>query len=74
LCSLLFNIVADCLTRMIIRGQQNDMVGGLIGHLIPKGIAILQYADDTILCLKDDLSMARNTKLLLYLYEQMSGL
>jgi hypothetical protein len=26
-----------------------------LDNLFPKGIAILQYADDTITCLKDDL-------------------
>jgi hypothetical protein len=50
------------------------MVEGLVWHLFPKGIVVLQYVDDTILCLRDDLSMAKNVKLLLYLYEQMSGL
>jgi hypothetical protein len=34
---LLFNIVADCLTRLVIRAQQNNMVTGLIDHLIPRG-------------------------------------
>jgi hypothetical protein len=71
---LLFNIIVDCLTRMIVRGQQHNMVEGSIGHLIPKGIVVRQYADGIILCLKNDLVMARNVKLLLYLYEQMSGL
>jgi len=37
-------------------------------------VAILQYADDTIICLKNDFEKARNMKLLLYLYEVMSGL
>jgi hypothetical protein len=37
-------------------------------------VVILQYADDTIFCLKDDLDNARNVKLLLYLYEMMFGL
>ena len=37
-------------------------------------MAVLQYTDDTIICLKDDFEIARNMKLLLYLYEQMSGL
>ena len=41
------------------------------GH---KGVTILQYTDDTIICLKDDVDMSRNMKLLLYLYELMSGL
>jgi hypothetical protein len=34
-------------------------------------VAILQYADDTILCMENDLNMARNMKLLLYVFEQM---
>lgn len=37
-------------------------------------MAILQYADDTIICIKDDLDQARNPKWLLYKYEAMSGL
>jgi len=35
---------------------------------------MLQYADDTIVCIKDDLDIARNLKLLLYLFDMMSGL
>jgi hypothetical protein len=71
---LLFNLVADSLTRMILKAQHNDLIFGLIDHLIPKGIAILQYADDTILCLQDVVEKVRNVKLLLYIYEQMSDL
>jgi hypothetical protein len=71
---LLLNFVADCLTRMILKAQQNNLVTGLIRHLIPNAIAILQYADDTIMCLEHDLEKARNVKLLLYMFEQMSGL
>ena len=37
-------------------------------------MVILQYADDTIICLKDNIETARNMKLLLYLYEMMSDL
>jgi hypothetical protein len=74
LCPLLFNFVANSLARMVIRAQSNDRVTSLIDHLIPQGVAIMQYADDKILCLKDDMEMTRNVKLLLYLFEQMSGL
>jgi hypothetical protein len=63
---LLFNFVADCLARMVRKAQRNN--------LVENGVAILQYADDTIVCLKDDINVARNMKLLLYLYEMMSGL
>jgi hypothetical protein len=59
---------------MAIRAQHNGVIGGLVPHSIPHGVAILQYADGTILCLHDDLTKARNMKLLLYMYEQMSGL
>jgi hypothetical protein len=37
-------------------------------------VAILQYADDTILLLEDNLEHARNLKTILCLFEQMSGL
>lgn len=59
---------------MIHNAQANGIITGLAANLIPKGVAILQYADDTILCLPNSLEGARNTKLLLYLYEIMSGL
>jgi hypothetical protein len=38
---LLFNMVADCLTQMVIRAQGNSRITGLISHLIPNGVAIL---------------------------------
>jgi hypothetical protein len=71
---LLFNIVVDVLTRMVYLAQQNHLVTGIISNPIPNGIAILQYADDTILCMENDEEKARNIKLLLYMYEQMVGL
>jgi hypothetical protein len=71
---LLFNIVVDCLTRLVLKAQSNGLVTGLISNLIPLGVTILQYVDDTILCLDHDFEKARNMKLLLYLYEKMSWL
>ena len=59
---------------MVRQAQVNGLIYGLAENLIPNGVAILQYADDTIICLKDDIEVARNMKLLLYLYEMMSGL
>jgi hypothetical protein len=58
----------------MIKAQHNGLVIGLISNLIPTGVAILQYADDTIICLKNNLEKARNVKLLLYFFEIMSGL
>jgi len=59
---------------MVRKAQRGGLVCGLSDNIIDKGVAILQYADDTIICLKDDMEVARNMKLLLYLYEMMSGL
>lgn len=46
---ILFNFAAVCLTRMVHNAQVNGLVVGLAANLIPRGIAILQYADDTII-------------------------
>ena len=71
---ILFNFVADCLTRMIKQAQRNGLITGLASNLIDKGVAVLQYADDTIICLENNMEGARNMKLLLYIYKIMSGL
>lgn len=42
--------------------------------LIPHGVDVLQYADNTIICLEHDLDRAVNLKLLLYMFEMMPGL
>jgi hypothetical protein len=63
--------VADVLTRMVLSSQHNNLIVGLIDNLIPKGVAILQYEDDTIMCLTHDEDKARNVKLLLYIFEHM---
>ena len=49
---ILFNFVADCLTRMVHKAQQNGLITGLVDHIISHGVAILQYADDTIVFFK----------------------
>ena len=71
---LLFNLAADTLAKMIQMGQQNQLIQGLVPEYIDGGLALLQYADDTILCVQDDIEIAQNLKPLLYLYEGMSGL
>lgn len=59
---------------MVLSAQNNGLITRLAENLIPNGVAILQYADDTILYLENNLEKARNAKLLLYMYEIMSGL
>ena len=43
-------------------------------HLVDGGVSILQYADDTIIFMEHDLAKARNMKLVLCLFEQLSEL
>jgi hypothetical protein len=59
---------------MVIEAQQNDLLVGLAPDLIDKGVAIIQYADDTVICISHDPEKAINLKSLLYLFELISGL
>jgi hypothetical protein len=59
---------------MALEAQANSLVVGLIPDLIDKGVAIMQYADDNVLCITHDPERAINMKLLLYMFELMSGL
>jgi hypothetical protein len=52
---------------MVVKAQDNDKIIGLIPDIIPKDVAILQYADDIICCLENNIEKARNLKLLLSL-------
>jgi hypothetical protein len=71
---LLFNLVVDMLSTLINRVKDDGQVRGLVPHLVDDGISILQYADDTIIFMKNDLEQATNMKLLLCAFEQLSGL
>ena len=54
--------------------QAGGQIAGVVPHLVDGGLSILQYADDTVLFMEHDLDKARNLKLLLSAFEQMSGL
>jgi hypothetical protein len=71
---ILFNLVADMLAIMIARAKEDGQVGSLVPHLVEGGVSILQYADDTILFMEHDLAKAVNMKLILCIFEQLSGL
>jgi len=71
---ILFNIVADMLAILIKRAKADNQISGIVPHLVDEGLSILQYADDTLLFMDHDLEKARNMKLLLCAFEQLSGL
>jgi hypothetical protein len=70
----LFNVAAKGLEKMIHKAQEAGLIVGLLPHLIEKGVAILQYADDTILLIQEELTQVTHIKLILYMFEAMSGL
>jgi hypothetical protein len=71
---MLFNIVADMLAIIIECAKVDGQIEGVVPHLVDGGLSILQYADDTILFMEHDLEKARNLKLILTTFEQLSGL
>jgi hypothetical protein len=59
---------------MIERATAQGLITGLGEEFVERGVAILQYADDTILLIQNCPEQARNLKFILGLFEQMSGL
>jgi hypothetical protein len=49
-------------------------MAGVIPHLVDNGLSILQYENDMVLFMEHDIDKAKNMKLLLSAFEQLSGL
>ena len=62
------------LAILIARAKEAGQVEGVLPHLIQDGLSILQYADDTAIFMSYDIDRARNMKLILSTFEQLSGL
>jgi hypothetical protein len=62
------------LAVLVERSKSLGFVDGLVPHLVEDGLSILQYADDTILFLEDDLVKAGGLRLVLNAFEKLSGL
>jgi hypothetical protein len=62
------------LAILINRAKREGHINGVVPHLVDDVLSILQYADDTIIFLKHDLEGAKNLKLLMCAFEQLSGL
>jgi len=71
---LLFNLVADVFTRMLLKAASHGLISGLLTDLFQGGIISLQYADDTLIFLQNDIDKARHFKWLLACFEQLSGM
>ena len=71
---LLFNFVADALSRILSRAALAGHITPVSSHLIPHGISHLQYADDTIILMELNENSLTNLKFLLLCFEALSGL
>jgi hypothetical protein len=74
LSSLLFNLVGDVFTRMLIKAARRVHITGFMSSLYPKGVLSLQYADDTLLFLKHSTTSAGLLKWIMVCFEQLSGM
>ena len=71
---ILFNIVVDMLAIIVSKSKEDSKVKGVVPNLIDGGLSVLQYADNTIIFMDHDIEQAKNLKLLLCAFEQLSGL
>jgi hypothetical protein len=62
------------LAVMITRAKDDDQVTRVVPHLVEDGLSILKYADDTAIFMDHDFEKATNMKLILCVFEQLSGL
>jgi hypothetical protein len=68
----LFNMAVNSLAKW--SRQQNGLFTSLDSNLLYNWVAMLQYANGTILFFQDDLQQARNLKSLFYIFESISVL
>jgi len=71
---ILFNIAVDMLAIFISRAKESEQIQGVVPHLVDEGLSILQYVGDTVIFMDNDLEKAKNMKLLLCAFEQLSRL
>jgi hypothetical protein len=70
---LLFNLVIDVFTRILIKASSKGYITGMMSSLYPEGVLSLQYADDTLLFLDHDYKATCHLKWLMACFEKLSG-
>lgn len=59
---------------MLYKAANSSQILGLLPEFCLGGVISLQYADDTLIFLKNDITMAQNLKWILTLYEHIYGM
>jgi hypothetical protein len=57
--------VVGMLAIFISRAKEVEQIEGVVPHLVDDELLILQYADDTVIFMDNNLETAKNMKLLL---------
>jgi hypothetical protein len=71
---LLFNLVVDVLTRMLVRATESGLIRVMLTQFRRGGVIALQYADDIVLFSSCDRICLRNLRCVLILFEVVSGM
>jgi hypothetical protein len=71
---LLFNLVVDVFTRMLMKAADIGYITGLMSALHPAGVVSLQYADDTLQFLEHGYDSTTHLKWLMTCFEKLSGM
>jgi hypothetical protein len=71
---LLFNLVVDVFSRMLVKAPSRWHIIGFLGAMCPEGVISLQCADDTLLFLQHDTNAACHLKWLMMCFEQLPGM
>jgi hypothetical protein len=70
--TLLFNLVVDVFTRMLIKAAQGGYISGFMDNMYPEEVISLQYADDTLLFLSHEEDSANFLKWVMIYFEKLS--
>ncbi|RVW51176.1 Tetratricopeptide repeat protein SKI3 [Vitis vinifera] len=70
----LFTLVADVLSRLIIRAEETGIIEGFFVGRDRTRVSLLQFADDTIFFSKTSMEHLQNLKIILLVFGQVSGL
>jgi hypothetical protein len=71
---LLFNLVADVFTRMLMKATSKKYISSFMSNVCPEGVLSLQYTDDTLLFLKHNYVDVMHLKWIMVCFEQLFGL
>jgi hypothetical protein len=59
---LLFNLVVDVFSIMLMKASGKGLITGLMSRMYPEGVISLQYVDDTLLFMTHDVQAASHLK------------